>query len=109
MFGNELEHFWKTVALKGKIAQHPVWEFAANRVVSGRIVLMGDAAHMASPRTGSGAYTAMLDAVALGSAIRSEGSLDKALHSYNGGAVKRAQQLLHKSQMAARQFAPHYP
>lgn len=109
MFGRELEQFWKTVALKGKISPHPVWEFAADRVVSGRIVLMGDAAHMASPRTGSGAYTAMLDAVSLASALRSESSLDKALHAYNGGAVKRAQQLLRASQTAAQKFAPYYP
>lgn len=31
---------------------------------------MGDAAHMASPRTGAGAQTAMADAIAFGDAIK---------------------------------------
>ena len=44
---------------------HPIWEFAADKVVNGRVVLIGDCAHMATPRTGAGAYTAMVDAVML--------------------------------------------
>ena len=49
---------------------HPsVWELACDPVVNRRVVLLGDAAHMSSPRTGAGAYTAMVDAVVLGQAF----------------------------------------
>ena len=42
---------------KGKITPQPLFEYMADRVVNGRIMLMGDAAHMASPRTAAGAHT----------------------------------------------------
>lgn len=106
MFGSEVGRFWDTVAREGKISPHPVWEFAADCVVRGRIVLLGDAAHMASPRTGAGAYTAMRDAEALGKVFQRGDALDTALAEYNTDGVRRAQQLLQASQRIARSFLP---
>ena len=49
---------WLELCLaKGKITPQPLFEYMADRVVRGRILLMGDAAHMASPRTAAGAHT----------------------------------------------------
>lgn len=63
--GGDLARFMETAAVKGKISPSPQFEFAADRVVNGRVVIIGDAAHMASPRTASGAHTAILDAMGL--------------------------------------------
>jgi len=60
LFAAKNEAFWAACVANGKVASHPVWELAADRVVKGRVLLLGDAAHMASPRTGAGAYTAMV-------------------------------------------------
>ena len=57
LFGSANEAFWAACVAHGKVSAHPVWELAADRVVSGRVLLLGDAAHMASPRTGAGAVS----------------------------------------------------
>ena len=85
---------------------HPVWEFAADIVVDQRIMLLGDAAHMASPRTGAGAYTAMVDAVTLGAALQQHGTIDEALQFYNDDTVERGGRLWKRSRRAAAYFAP---
>ncbi|CAE8583196.1 unnamed protein product [Polarella glacialis] len=105
-FGDTNAKFWEECSEKGKVSPHPVWELAADRVVNGRIILLGDAAHMASPRTGAGAYTAMSDAVMLGAALQREKTLEEALQIYNDDTVKRGQQLFQQSRQAASYFAP---
>ena len=83
-----------------------MWEFAADTVVNQRIVLLGDAAHMASPRTGAGAYTAMVDAVTLGTALQQSNTIDEALQLYNDDTVERGRLLLQRSRQAASYSAP---
>jgi flavin-dependent dehydrogenase len=67
----------------GKVSPHPVWEVACNPVVKGRVALLGDVGHMASPHTGAGAYTAMVDAHVFGKPIQEGSSLHDALDLYN--------------------------
>lgn len=99
-------------ALEGKgnnkITPSPVFEFGVNRTVSGRVVVMGDAAHMASPFTAGGAHTAMLDAVALGEALApgAHADLDAALRSYDKGGVQRTKALLRQSRAVTRLMLP---
>lgn len=88
------------------MSARPVWELAAGRVVRGRLVLPGDAAHMASPRTGAGAYTAMVDAVVLGRELAGGGTLGEALEGYNDDTVGRGRDLYRRSRQAANNFAP---
>ncbi|WP_320823679.1 FAD-dependent monooxygenase [Reinekea sp.] len=106
LFGDANALFWAACVADGKVSPHPVWEFAADRAVQGRILLLGDAAHMASPRTGAGAYTAMVDAQILGEALRQTNSLALALTQYNDNTVRRGWQLLQRSRQAATYFAP---
>jgi 2-polyprenyl-6-methoxyphenol hydroxylase-like FAD-dependent oxidoreductase len=116
VFGERNAAFWAACAEHGKVSPHPIWEFAADRVVCaadpgggasfGRVAILGDAAHMASPRTGAGAYTAMVDAVAMGSAMVEAASLSEALELYNDDTVRRGQELHRSSRNAARDFAP---
>lgn len=63
----------------GAIAPHPVFEIVPGRLALGNVVLVGDAAHLASPITGSGARMAMEDALALGAALQDTGSMRDAL------------------------------
>lgn len=48
----------------------PIFEHAPTALVMGRVALLGDAAHVASPITGAGARAAMADALALEAALR---------------------------------------
>lgn len=60
----------------------------------GRAVLMGDAAHAASPTSGSGASVAMEDAVTLAKCLRDEKSIDAALTSYEQSRRPRAEAIV---------------
>jgi 2-polyprenyl-6-methoxyphenol hydroxylase-like FAD-dependent oxidoreductase len=103
----ELSRAMEAAATFGKIAPLPQYEFAASRVVSGHCVLVGDAAHMASPMTAAGAHTAVLDAVGLlnafataadSTALSAPSSLvDRALAAYAGPALERAAALYARS------------
>ena len=102
--GGELVRLWRAMATHGKITQHAVWEFCADRVVNGRVVIIGDAAHMASPRTGAGAYTGLLDAHGLGVAFDRHGDVDAALAAYAVDGKRRANELHRASLNVKRQF-----
>jgi 2-polyprenyl-6-methoxyphenol hydroxylase-like FAD-dependent oxidoreductase len=113
IFGEDNGSFWEACVKHGKVSPHPVWEMKADTVVNHRVVLLGDAAHMASPRTGAGAYTAMIDAEVLGKVLEKVGSfedqdeaIDKALGEYNHDTVRRGEELYKQSRAAASYFAP---
>ena len=106
LFGVGNATFWQACVANGKVSGHPVWEFVADTVVNQRIMLLGDAAHMASPRTGAGAYTAMVDAVTLGAALQRSSTIDEALQFYNDDTVERGRRLWKRSRQAAAYFAP---
>ena len=100
----------------GSISPHPQYEFGADRVHRGRVLLLGDAAHMASPRTAVGAHTAILDALAMRQALlmasKTSGNgniscdLDNVLTIYSEGGIQRAQELFARSREISRQFVP---
>lgn len=111
----------EAAAQKGEIAMLPQYEFAAREVVNGRMVLVGDAAHTASPRTAAGAHTAVLDALGLFEAfqpvLQAEAgaanwgaTVDAALASYATGGVIRASELYARSlQVSAPVRHPNWP
>jgi 2-polyprenyl-6-methoxyphenol hydroxylase-like FAD-dependent oxidoreductase len=108
----------EAAARVGKVTALPQYEFAAEKVVTGRLVLTGDAAHMASPRTASGAHTAVLDAAALYDAFisaASEGGRGKdlvlrALAAYAGPGRERAAALYRLSrERGASVSVPGWP
>lgn len=106
LFDKSTLKFWETAIKYGKVSPHPVWEFAAEKVVNNRIVLLGDAAHMASPRTGAGAYSAMVDAVVLENAFKRGENIKEALKMYNQNTVERGKNLYERSRKSASYFAP---
>jgi hypothetical protein len=52
LFGEQNAQFWADCVKLGKVTPHPIWEFAADPVVAGRVALLGDAAHLSSPPHG---------------------------------------------------------
>ncbi|MGB2129048.1 MAG: FAD-dependent monooxygenase [Flavicella sp.] len=106
LFDKPTLKFWETAVQYGKVSPHPVWEFTAEKVVRNRILLIGDAAHMASPRTGAGAYSAMMDAVVLKNAFSQGKNIDKSLKLYNQNTVNRGKELYNQSRKSASYFAP---
>jgi 2-polyprenyl-6-methoxyphenol hydroxylase-like FAD-dependent oxidoreductase len=106
LFDKPTLKFWETAVQHGKVSPHPVWEFVTNKVANNRILLLGDAAHMASPRTGAGAYSAMVDAVVLEAALKQGQNMDESLKLYNQNTVDRGRELYNRSRKSAAYFAP---
>jgi 2-polyprenyl-6-methoxyphenol hydroxylase-like FAD-dependent oxidoreductase len=98
-----IEHMMKD----GEIKAHPQYEFGANQVHRGRVVLLGDAAHMASPRTAVGAHTAILDALALRDAFRrADDDIGEALADYSQAGKAHARQLYARTREVSQDFIP---
>lgn len=106
LFDKHTLKFWETAIKYGKVSPHPVWEFVTDRVIKNRILLLGDAAHMASPRTGAGAFSAMVDAVVLETAFKQGGNIEESLKLYNQNTVYRGRELHNRSRKSASYFAP---
>ncbi|MBO0905807.1 FAD-dependent oxidoreductase [Jiella sonneratiae] len=74
------------------------------RPIGERLVLVGDAAHSASPQLGQGANMALLDAAALAAAFEAAPTLEAALAGY----VRRRRTHLRLYQLLSRLFTPVY-
>ena len=61
---------------------------------------------MASPRTGAGAFSAMVDAVVLENAFKQGKNIDESLNLYNQNTVYRGRELHNRSRRSASYFAP---
>lgn len=61
----------------------PIYDLPMNSYVRGRVCLIGDAATVTRPHTGSGATKALYDAVALGDAIEGSASVVDALARFD--------------------------
>lgn len=99
----------------GELQPHPQYEFGnIHKVHNGRVVILGDAAHMASPRTASGAHTAVLDVFALHNAFAdaqeecgndpTTTDIDAVLQRYSGDGVAHAKQLYARTREVSRAF-----
>ena len=89
-------------ATKGKITEQPLFEYKADEVAKGRVFVIGDAAHMASPRTAAGAHTGVLDAAGIHEAFSKHRSdIDAAIQAYAVGGRKRAADLYARSKQVS--------
>jgi 2-polyprenyl-6-methoxyphenol hydroxylase-like FAD-dependent oxidoreductase len=89
----------------GRAFATPVAEYEPTRLTSGRLVLVGDAAHLAAPTTGAGLVTGLEDVEALGKAVRSErnGGL-ASLDAYEVLRLRRARRLAESSRAWSRSY-----
>jgi 2-polyprenyl-6-methoxyphenol hydroxylase-like FAD-dependent oxidoreductase len=109
--GGQLLRWLELAAVKGKITPQPLFEFMADEVSAGRIVMIGDAAHMASPRTAAGAHTGILDALGLLEAFSAnKHNIDDAIRAYAVGGRQRARDLYLRSKEVSRPlvYVPEY-
>ncbi|WP_051970719.1 FAD-dependent monooxygenase [Kitasatospora azatica] len=93
--------FWQDVIRltppdKGFI--QPMYEMAAARYACGRLVLLGDAATVARPHTGSGAVKALQDAGVLERALRSAATVEDGLADYDAERAPVGQAMLQLGQ-----------
>jgi 2-polyprenyl-6-methoxyphenol hydroxylase-like FAD-dependent oxidoreductase len=68
----------------------------------GAVTLLGDAAHPVLPHTGQGAAQAIVDAVALGKALKDPSSVERALRAYEDDRRKKTAALLAQGRRTAR-------
>jgi 2-polyprenyl-6-methoxyphenol hydroxylase-like FAD-dependent oxidoreductase len=90
----------------GDVRPHPQYEFGASHVRNGRFLVVGDAAHMASPRTAVGAHTAVLDALELRRSLSRNDDLDDALQDYSVAGLNHVRELHERTKEVSRQFVP---
>jgi 2-polyprenyl-6-methoxyphenol hydroxylase-like FAD-dependent oxidoreductase len=88
------------------VLQHRVFDLAPalRSYVSGNAVLIGDAAHAMTPMLGQGACQAVVDGVALATALGSEDDVAAGLRSYDTRRRRVTQRLVSASARAARVF-----
>lgn len=86
------------------VLHHDIHELATPlpSFVSGRVALLGDAAHAMTPNLGQGACQALEDAVVLAAALAHESDTDTALASYDAERRPRAQSVTVAARKAGR-------
>lgn len=100
---------WPTVLgaslAAGGLFGTPVAEYLPPRLVNGRLALLGDAAHVVSPITGSGYRHALLDAQALAAALAATGPpAASRLLAYEQVRLGPAQRLVRTSQRLSADY-----
>lgn len=91
-----------------RITGTPITEYMPDRLVAGRLALVGDAAHVPSPMTGSGFDAAIADAESLLAAVEALDAgepLASALEAYEAARLRDAQRLVAAGQAFSRSFA----
>ncbi len=83
----------------------PVAEYLPDRLVSGRLALVGDAAHVCTPMTGNGFAAAATDALALAAALGGAGDVPAALIRYEAARLRDVRGLVQSGQQFSRGFA----
>ncbi|GAC1329021.1 MAG: FAD binding domain-containing protein [Beijerinckiaceae bacterium] len=74
--------FRQLVSLASQPFLQPIYDFEPQRMVKGRIALIGDAAFVARPHVGAGVYKAAGDALALAEALADRGDIDAGLRRF---------------------------
>lgn len=84
----------------------PIAEYVPERLVNGRLALVGDAAHVPTPMTGSGFAASIDDAEALGAAFdHSRADVARALGAYEQRRLAAARRLVQSGQQFSRSYA----
>nr|WP_246376864.1 FAD-dependent monooxygenase [Conyzicola lurida] len=97
----------------GRVIGTPISEYVPHHVVNGRLAIVGDAAHVATPMTGSGFTQALDDAEVLADVIEAAArrGLDgrliaDALLKYEKKRLRSAQSSVQSGQTFSRRFSP---
>jgi 2-polyprenyl-6-methoxyphenol hydroxylase-like FAD-dependent oxidoreductase len=86
----------------------PIAEYVPNRLAAGRIVIIGDAAHVPSPMTGSGFSASLADAEAVAAGLTSgllRNAVPEELADYEHQRISSARNLVLGGQRFSQSFA----
>jgi 2-polyprenyl-6-methoxyphenol hydroxylase-like FAD-dependent oxidoreductase len=92
-----------------RISLQPIFDVTAERYVSGRLALAGDAGAAARPHTGSGAVKALEDALALESGCRAATEWAPVLAGYDGARAAAGNGLAAAGQALGHAFVEDTP
>ncbi|WP_323958840.1 monooxygenase [Arthrobacter sp. JZ12] len=94
-------------ARRREITGIPIAEYVPERIARGRLAIVGNAAHVPTPMTGSGFAASVDDAVALSHALRgsSPATVPDALETYQKARLDKAQALVESGRGFSRSFA----
>lgn len=93
---------------RGAVTGTPITEYVPERLVDGRLVLVGDAAHVPTPMTGMGFAASLADAEALAEWLAAStrgASVADALRAYERQRLGPARRLVQSGQQFSRGFA----
>jgi 2-polyprenyl-6-methoxyphenol hydroxylase-like FAD-dependent oxidoreductase len=86
----------------------PIAEYVPDRLVNERLALVGDAAHVPSPMTGSGFRTSLDDAEAIAESVAAgvhRSALAKALRGYERERLNSVRDMVQQGQQFSRSFS----
>lgn len=85
----------------------PIAEYVPRRLAAGRLAIVGNAAHVPTPMTGSGFAASLADAESLARALQdaSRGQVGDALQKYESDRLQAARGLVLSGQQFSRSFA----
>ena len=92
---------------KEALSGSPIAEYQPKRLAKGRLAIIGDAAHVVSPMTGSGFASAVQDAAALAQILAdapADQSVEAALARYETARLPFAHRLVASSKQASAEF-----
>ncbi|MFZ3572320.1 FAD-dependent monooxygenase [Streptomyces sp. BH097] len=103
---------WRDVILdcieRRAVIGTPIAEYVPERLVQGRLALVGDAAHVPTPMTGSGFNASLYDAEAVAEAVAAGlqgSSVARALQGYERERLDSARSMVRSGQQFSRSFA----
>lgn len=103
---------WAAVARAGGndvVSVQPIYDHAVPSFVTGRAVLIGDAATLSRPHTGSGATKAMQEALAFEAAGRAHQSWAEILAAFNADRCPAATEVVANSRLLGHGLVEHCP
>jgi len=103
-FGSIVQDYLAALTSDEQVHCAPVDWVALEKWHTGRVVLIGDAAHASSPMMGQGGCMAMEDACVLAETLRSDTTVAKALESYVARRRPRVSWVQQESDAVARSF-----
>lgn len=99
---------WRSAALHAiqtrTLIGIPIKEYVPDRLVKGRMAIVGDAAHVPAPVTASGFNESLQDAVALGRCVAQRLPANKALAEYESLRLEKVRQMVLSGQFYSRSF-----
>lgn len=102
------EEPWKSAMLHAlenrNLTGIPIKEYVPDKLVDGRIALVGDAAHVPAPITASGFNASLVDAAELGKILSKDQPIVKALKKYEAQRLNKVRAMVQSGQSYSRSF-----